>query len=389
MRYSDSAEEAAFRGRVRDWLATALPTLPSPPDPHDWPARRRFDAAWQRMQYDAGYAGIEWPTKFGGRDGTPMEQLIFVEECSRAGAPYGIANSVGTKHAGPTIFTEGTDEQKARYLEPILRGDEVWCQGFSEPDSGSDLASLRTRAVQEGDNYIVNGQKIWTSHSQVADLCEMVVRTGDESDRHRALTFLVVPMDSPGIEVRPLRTIMGHDEFAEVFLHDVKVPVANRIGAENDGWRVAMTTLSFERGTAFVGELISAVVLAEQTFELFSGRDDAATQEFRRQLTWISAELDALWVLVVRSVTQSPPGAPPGNEGSIFKLRFTELYQDLTQIAAHALGPLSLSASDLDELPVAHFAAERLRSLSLTLAGGTSQIQRNIIAERMLGLPRG
>ena len=202
---------------------------------------------------------MDWPAEGGGRGSSPVEQLIFKEECERAGAPYVGVNFVGLLHAGPTIIAEGTAAQKERYLPAILRGEEVWCQGFSEPDAGSDLASLRTRAVRDGDDYVVTGSKIWTSHAEVADFCELLVRTGEE--RNRGITWLIMPMDSPGIEIRPLRTIAGTTEFAELFLNEVRVPVANRVGDENDGWRVTMVTLSFERGTAFVGELLECMRL--------------------------------------------------------------------------------------------------------------------------------
>src|SRR6202044_3138686 len=253
LRYT--ASEQAFRDELRAWLAATLPTLGAAPPADDWPARRAFDSRWQRLLFDAGYAGVDWPAGGGGRAASPVEQLIFKEECERAGAPYVGVNFVGLLHAGPTIIAEGTAAQKERYLPAILRGEEVWCQGFSEPDAGSDLASLRTRAVRDGDDYVVTGSKIWTSHAEVADFCELLVRTGE--DRNRGITWLIMPMDAPGIEIRPLRTIAGTTEFAELFLNEVRVPVANRVGDENDGWRVTMVTLSFERGTAFAGEVVA------------------------------------------------------------------------------------------------------------------------------------
>ena len=225
--------EQAFRQELRDWLAATLPGVGAPPPHDDWPARRAYDLRWQRLLFEAGYAGVDWPAEGGGRGSSPVEQLIFKEECERAGAPYVGVNFVGLLHAGPTIIAEGTAAQKERYLPAILRGEEVWCQGFSEPDAGSDLASLRTRAVRDGDDYVVTGSKIWTSHAEVADFCELLVRTGEE--RNRGITWLIMPMDAPGIEIRPLRTIAGTTEFAELFLSEVRVPVANRVGDENDG----------------------------------------------------------------------------------------------------------------------------------------------------------
>ena len=204
-----TTDERAFRTELRRWLAGVLPTLPSKPPVEDWPGRRAYDTHWQRLLFEAGYAGIDWPTEGGGRGASPVEQLIFKEECERAGAPYVGVNFVGLLHAGPTIIAEGTPEQRARFLPPILRGEEVWCQGFSEPGAGSDLAALRTRAVRDGDHYVVSGSKIWTSHSPVADYGELLVRTGPDDSRHRGITWLILPMDSPGIELRPLLTMGG------------------------------------------------------------------------------------------------------------------------------------------------------------------------------------
>ncbi|HWW54723.1 MAG TPA: acyl-CoA dehydrogenase family protein, partial [Acidimicrobiales bacterium] len=243
LRYSP--EEQAFRDELRRWLREVLPTLGPKPPSDNWEARRGYDTAWQRTLFDAGYAGINWPAQFGGRGASPTEQLIFLEETERAGAPYVGVNFVGLLHAGPTLIAEADAAQQAAHLPAILRGDEVWCQGFSEPGAGSDLASLRTRAIRDGDDYIVTGQKIWTSNAQAADFCELLVRTDAEAPKHRGITWLILPMNVPGIEIRPLRTIAGSTEFSEVFLDEVRVPAANRVGAENDGWRVAMVTFSF------------------------------------------------------------------------------------------------------------------------------------------------
>src|SRR5437660_10025538 len=294
LRYSESDE--VFRTELRTWLERTLPELPSRPSWDDWAGRRRFDTDWQRRLYDAGYAAINWPKAYGGRDASPSEQLVFLEETTRARAPYVGVNFVGSLHAGPTIMTEGSDEQKARYLPPILRGDEVWCQGFSEPGAGSDLAALRTSAVRDGDAYVVNGQKIWCSFAHIADYGELLVRTDPDAPKHKGITWLILPMDAPGIEVRPLRTIAGSSEFSEVFFTDVRIPVENRVGNENDGWRVAMVTFSFERGTAFVGELLHSMKLVEELAELArklprgsgSAWDDGGV---RRELGLIAAQL--------------------------------------------------------------------------------------------------
>ena len=389
LRYT--APEQAFRDELRAWLAATLPSVGAPPPHDDWPGRRGYDLRWQHLLFEAGYAGVDWPAERGGRGSSPVEQLIFKEECERAGAPYVGVNFVGLLHAGPTIIAEGTAAQKERYLPAILRGEEVWCQGFSEPDAGSDLASLRTRAVRDGDDYVVTGSKIWTSHAEVADFCELLVRTGE--DRNRGITWLIMPMDAPGIEIRPLRTIAGTTEFAELFLNEVRVPVANRVGDENDGWRVTMVTLSFERGTAFVGELLECMrllgVLA-RVAERLGALDDAGVA---RRFGHLVAAFDALWALTKRNVSEAAQTGIPGIGGSIFKLSFSEHAQALGDLAMEILDRAALSADPLegpDGAPLGN--AEQLaawfKSISLTIAAGTSQVQRNIVAERILGLPK-
>jgi len=389
LRYT--APEQAFRDELRAWLATTLPGVGAAPPHDDWPGRRAYDLHWQRLLFEAGYAGVDWPAEGGGRGSSPVEQLIFKEECERASAPYVGVNFVGLLHAGPTIIAEGTAAQKERYLPGILRGREVWCQGFSEPDAGSDLASLRTRAVRDGDDYVVTGSKIWTSHAEVADFCELLVRTGEE--RNRGITWLIMPMDAPGIEIRPLRTIAGTTEFAELFLNEVRVPVANRVGDENDGWRVTMVTLSFERGTAFVGELLECMRLLGELARV-AGRlgalDDAGVA---RRFGHLVAAFDALWALTKRNVSEAAQTGIPGIGGSVFKLSFTEHAQALGDLAMEVLDRAALSADPLDGTDGAPLGnAEQLaawfKSISLTIAAGTSQVQRNIVAERILGLPK-
>ena len=393
LRYS--AAEQAFRADLREWLATVLPTLPPQPSYFDWPARRAYDTAWQKMLFDAGYAGLDWPIEVGGRGASPVEQLIYLEELELAHAPYVGVNFVGLLHAGPTVVAEGTPEQRARFLPPILRGEEVWCQGFSEPGAGSDLAALRTKAVRDGDEYVVTGSKIWTSHAEVADLCELLVRTGDEDSRHRGITWLVMPMDAPGIEIRPLKTIVGTTEFAELFLDGVRVPVANRVGDENDGWRVTMVTLSFERGTAFVGEAVQSMEFLRDLRALAQRTGAWDDVEVRRQVGHFGAELDALWALARRNVSQAARTGVPGVGGSVFKLALSELRQRIAQLGVDLVGPAGLV---WDPLPAADGSGplrnHRLvntwvNGFSRTIAAGTSQIQRNIVAERILGLPKG
>ncbi|MFF0301555.1 acyl-CoA dehydrogenase family protein [Streptomyces sp. NPDC004562] len=376
MDLTHTPEEEEFRARLRAWLAGVLPAVPPAPPPDDWPGRRAYDLGWQRRLYDAGYGDVHWGA-------SPTVRLIFLEETERAGAPYVGACFVGLLHAGPTIAAEGTETQRERWLPPILRGEEVWCQGFSEPDAGSDLAALRTRAHRDGDHYVVNGSKIWTSHAEVADWCELLVRTDPGAPRHRGISWLAMRMDAPGVTVRPLRTLAGSTEFAEVFLDDVRVPVAHRVGAENDGWRVTMVTLSFERGTAFAGEVVACRrVLRELAAEARrTGRwDDPA---LRRALGGLHAEFRALWRLTQWNVGEAERGGGvPGVTGSVLKLAYSHARQRLYDTAAEVLGAQAL---DLDR----PWVLDRLSSLSYTIAAGTSQIQRNIVAERILGLPKG
>jgi len=373
LRYSDADE--SFRAELHTWLEATLPTLAPQPPRDAWPERRKWDTDWQRRLFDAGYAGLHWPADFGGRGASPTEQLIFYEETARQRAPYVGVNFVGTLHAGPTLIEEGSDAQKADHLPKILRGEEVWCQGFSEPGAGSDLASLRTRAELDGDHYVLNGQKIWCSFGQIADVGEFLVRTDPDAPKHRGISWLILPMDSPGIEVRPLRTALGSSEFSEVFLTDVRVPVTNRVGAENDGWRVTNVTLKYERGTAFVSELVDSLRLCEDLAPLVhdTGR--------RRELGRCAAELDALWALTKRNVSQAARGTI-GPGAMVMKLAYSE--------ARQRFGELCLRVLDKDALHIEdnELVEERLRVLALTIAAGASQIQRNIISERVLGLPR-
>jgi alkylation response protein AidB-like acyl-CoA dehydrogenase len=382
LRYSDSDQR--FRADLRSWLADVLPTLPPQPGPHDWDERRAYDTTWQRMLFDAGYAGIDWPTDFGGRGATPTEHLIFLEETETAGAPYVGVNFVGLLHAGPTVMTQGNDEQRAQHLPRILRGEEVWCQGFSEPEAGSDLASLRCRAERVGDDYVVNGQKIWTSFAQVADYCELLVRTDPEAPKHRGITWLICPMDTPGIDVRPLTTIQGSSEFSEVFFNDVRIPVTNRVGDENDGWRVAMVTFSFERGTAFVSELVGSMQMLRRLVDVAKGNGSWDDDGLRRDLGHLRAEYEALWTLTKRNVTQAEHGMP-GPGASVFKLHYSEW--------RHRMGDLAMRILDRGSAVLDDDGSEHVRgwmhAMSITIAAGTSQIQRNIVGERVLGLPKG
>ena len=373
-----SEAELGFRDELRAWLRHALATLPPEPARDDWVGRRAYDTAWQRRLHEAGYARFDWD---------PTQHLIFLEETERAGAPYVGTNFVGLLHAGPAIAAEGTAEQRQRYLAPILRGDEVWCQGFSEPGAGSDLASLSTRAVRDGDDYVVNGAKIWTSHAQVSDLCELLVRTDPDAPKHKGITWLILPMDAPGVEVRPLRTIAGSDEFSEVFLSDVRIPVANRVGEENDGWRVAMVTFSFERGTAFVSELLQSRHLLGELALVAEKLGKLSDAGIRRELGHLAADFDALWALTRRNVTQASAGTP-GLGGSVFKLHYSEARHRMGDLTMRLLGRSALTLDDMGGLASGEHVRGWFHAMSITIAAGTSQIQRNIVGERVLGLPK-
>ncbi|MDJ0790118.1 MAG: acyl-CoA dehydrogenase family protein [Myxococcota bacterium] len=394
LRYSDADE--TFRKDLRAWLAEAVPAHGAPPPRNDWDARREWDSGWQRKLFDAGYAGVQWPKEYGGRGASLTEELVYYEETARAQAPYIGMNFVGIRHGGPTLIAEGTELQKQAHLPRILRGEEIWCQGFSEPQAGSDLAALKTAAVRDGDHYVLNGQKIWTSFAQKADYCEMLVRT-DPDAKHRGISWLIMPMDLPGIEIRPLPTLLGETDFSEMFVEDVRVPVENLVGAENDGWRVTNVTLRFERGTAWAADIIElqrmlrdmATLAKHVTHDGASAWDDKA---LRREIGHLSAEVESLWAMVKLQISELAKTGVPGLGGSAIKLGFTELNQRIYELATQLLGRAGMSRSDVGELPgglgSGRIVEKYLNTLSLTIAAGSSQIQRNIISERILGMPR-
>ena len=374
LRYSEADE--SFRAELRAWLEGALPALAPQPARDAWTERRRWDTDWQRRLFDAGLRrACTGPRTTAGAVPRRPSSSSSTRRPRASARPYVGVNFVGTLHAGPTLIEEGSDAQKADHLPKILRGEEVWCQGFSEPGAGSDLASLRTRAELDGDHYVLNGQKIWCSFGQVADVGEFLVRTDPDAPKHRGISWLILAMDSPGIEVRPLRTALGSSEFSEVFLTDVRVPVANRVGAENDGWRVTNVTLKYERGTAFVSELVDSLRLCEDLAPLVHDPGH------RRELGRCAAELDALWALTKRNVSQAARGTI-GPGAMVMKLAYSE--------ARQRFGELCLRVLDKDALHIEdnELVEERLRVLALTIAAGASQIQRNIIGERVLGMPK-
>ncbi|HSC73986.1 MAG TPA: acyl-CoA dehydrogenase family protein [Gaiellaceae bacterium] len=358
----DSPDEAAFRERVRSWLADNLPAEAGP--------------EWSRRLYDAGFAGLTWPEEYGGRGEPYSHQAIALEEFAKAGAPNHM-NVIALGMAGPTIMVHGTEEQKRRYLPLMLSAEEVWCQGFSEPGAGSDLSAVRTRVEPNGDGFVVNGQKVWSSLAHLADFCILLGRSDPDSQRHAGLTYVIVDMHAAGVEVRPLRQITGEAEFNEIFLDDVQVPAENLLGEIGGGWQVAMTTLLHERGT--LGFALTGVLDAQVQRLVALAKERAADDPIIRDRVaqeWI--ELQALKLTNYRSLTTLMQTGIPGPEGSGSKLHWSEQNQRLTKLALEILG----GEDD------GYWGYQQLRSRGNTIEAGTSEILRNIIAERVLGLPR-
>ena len=392
----DTPEEARFRAEARTWLRANLPEgwgTPAFAMPRSAAERVAFGKAWQRRLYEGGWAGLDWPAEYGGRGASVIESLIWGEEYARAWAPDLTSLSVGTSLTGPTIIHHGTDWQKRRFLAPILRGEEVWCQGFSEPNAGSDLAALRTRGEVRGDEIVVTGQKIWTSFAQHAEWCILVVRTNPEGPKHQGLTFLVCEMASAGISVRPLREMTGEAWFNEVFFDGVRVPRENVIGAIDRGWDVVLTTLSHERGSSaphsrLEAELERLVEVARRT-----PRGDGWALDdprIREKLAAFATEVRLLRMTAYRNASAVQKTGRPGPEGSTLKLFWSELNQRVKDTAVEILGSEGLVPEGDPLAPDAgYWAHELLWSRAATIYAGTSEIQRNILAQRVLGLPRG
>jgi alkylation response protein AidB-like acyl-CoA dehydrogenase len=388
MQFKLSPEEERFRSEIRGWLETNLP----PPEPEEGAEKAAYARAWQRGLYDGGWAGLTWPKEYGGRGLGVVEQLIYNEECARAGAPDIMNLKVGLSLVGPTLIACGTPAQKQRFLHKILTGEEMWCQGFSEPNAGSDLASLKTRAVVRGDELIVTGQKIWTSFARWADWCILVVRTNPEAPRHKGLTFLLVDIKSPGITIRPLVEMTGHAWFNEVFLDEVRVPRSNVVGEIDRGWDVVMTTLAHERaGTTphvrLQKEQRALARLAQRTSS--NGQRAADDSVFRQKIAQSAIDVAILRYTAYRSVTMIQRTGVPGSESSILKIFWSELEQRLKETAFEVLGPYGLlPAAEPRTVDRGTWCHELLWSRASTIYAGTSEVQRNIIAQRVLGLPR-
>lgn len=393
--FATSPEEAAFRESVRAWLAANLPAgwgTPHCPKPKGAADKVAFARRWQRVLHDGGWAGLAWPKEYGGRDLSPLEHLIFNEEYVRAGAPDMIDVGVGPGLTGPTLIHHGTAWQKKRFLEPILRGDEVWCQGFSEPGAGSDLASLRTRGEIDGDHVVVNGQKVWTSYARFADWCILIVRTNPDAPKHKGLTFLLLDMKTPGITVRPLVEMTGVAWFNEVFFENVRVPRELVVGEIDRGWEISLTTLSHERGTNIPYPRIRHELEGLLTLSRRRSLDAplAADPVIRQELAQLAIETEVLRLGAYRNVGEIMRTGQPGPAGSMLKLVWSELEQRLMQLATQLEGPYGA----LDEHAPQAWDEGRwqygaLWSRAASIYAGTSEVQRNIMSQRVLGLPRG
>ena len=377
--------EKAFRDEVRGWLKANAPRDGDADGAGDMKSFIESRRAWQKKLHEAGYVGITWPTEYGGRGAGFMEQLIFNDEMILAHAPEPI-NVIGLGMGGPVVIAHGTEEQKKRYLRPLLSAEEIWCQGFSEPNAGSDLSGLQTRAEDRGDHYLVNGQKVWTTLAHVAKWCMVVARERvvgiKEANPRDGLTYLLVDMESPGVEVRPLVQITGDAEFNEIFFKDVNVPKTQILGEAGKGWAVAMTTLLHERGTLGLALAtrahITASELAEHARKLGRGGDPLVRQKIAQH----TIEARALQLNGYRAVTAVKRTGIPGPEGSILKLTWSELNQRMTETAIDIAGPAA-QVGDGDG-----WKYQFLRSRANTIEAGTSEVLRNILAERVLGLPR-
>jgi alkylation response protein AidB-like acyl-CoA dehydrogenase len=379
----EEKEAEAFRVELRAWLEAHLT------DEVRAAARHRdgddaFEVlrGWNATLHDAGYAAIGWPSAHGGRDAGVLEQLVHNEEMARAQAP-GPVNAIGVANIAPAIMALGTAEQQARFLRPLLRGDEVWSQGMSEPDAGSDLAALRTRAVLDGDHFVVDGQKTWNSLGHRADWCQLYVRTDPDAPRHQGITCLLLDMRTPGVHAEPITTMAGGTDFAEVFLEGVRVPTSAVLGEVNGGWKVATSTLGYERaGVASLYLMLQAKLDRLLVAARRSGPDgtspwDDPVHRDRLVARWI--QVKNLELLATRVLGSAIRGAMPGPEGSVIKLAWSTTDQALSRTAVDVLGMEGLSGP---------WAAGLLGSCSLTIAGGTTEVNKNIIGERVLGLPR-
>ncbi len=372
-----SEQETAFRDELRAWFGAN-----DPGEEPDGDEDRRY--AWrrdfQRRLAEGGWAAVHWPREYGGRGATLTESAIFFEELGRSGAPLP-ANVLGLLLAGPTIMTWGTEQQKERYLSPILTADEIWCQGFSEPDAGSDLASLKTRAVRDGDEWVLTGQKVWTSAAQYSKWCMLVARSDPEAPKHKGLTYFLMDMEQEGVQIRPLRQITGEPEFNELFLDGARVPHENVLGGEGNGWKVALTTLMNERAGLGFFLQVRLRQLLDRLIEEAAREGLLEDPVVADRLGELHLRTEIVRLTAYRGLTAIEKYGQPGPEGSLTKWMWSDTNQRLTQLAAELLGPRALRAED-------PWAYELLRARGNSIEGGTTEVLKNIVAERVLGLPK-
>src|SRR5437764_9719941 len=371
-----SPEEEAFRDELRSWIEANHPGK----EPEGDEASFKFRRDWQRALNDAGWAGLSWPQQFGGRGATLVEQAIFNEEVVRAQAPQ-MANVLGLAMGGPTVIAHGSEDQRERYLPPILSAEEIWCQGFSEPDSGSDLASVKTRAVRDGGGWVVTGQKVWTTFAHHAKWCMLVARTDPEAPKHKGLTYFLMDMEQEAVQVRPLRQITGEAEFNEIFMEEARIPEENVVGGVGNGWAVAITTLMHERaGLGFGSAIALKIALGELMEEIRErGLDDDPV--IRQRIGQLYMEAECLRLNASRGLTQIMKTGIPGPEGSLVKWQWSDSNQALTELAMDARGGEAPLVDD-------RWTYRFLRARANSIEGGTTEILKNIVAERVLGLPR-
>jgi len=385
-----SPSEEEFRDEVRTWLEE---NHPGPEPEAGLDEVMAFRREWQLKLHAAGWAGISWPKEYGGRGATLIEQAIFVGEAARQETPSP-ANVLGLAMGGPVVIAHGTDEQKQRYLEPILTGEEIWCQGFSEPESGSDLASLKTRAVKDGDEWVVTGQKVWTTFAQYAKWCMLVARTDPDAPKHQGLTYFLMDMEQEGVEAKPLVQITGEGEFNEVFMEEARIPEANVVGEVGNGWSVAITTLMNERaGLAFgaIAQIQNSLGrLAKLATEVRTNGGSAADDTYYRQrIAQLHIEAETMRLNAYRGLTKTMQSGIPGPEGSLGKWQWADINQGLTELALEIEGAYApLARGSAHAIDNGAWQYGFLRSRANSIEGGTTDILKNIIAERVLGLPR-
>jgi alkylation response protein AidB-like acyl-CoA dehydrogenase len=365
-----------FREEARTWLEENVPTEPRP----EGPAMREYDAQWQRRQYDGGWAGIDWEPEYGGRGLSPLQQIIWYEELVRANAPGHGCFGVAFGHAGPTLIMRGSQEQKTFYLPRILRGETPWCQGFSEPGAGSDLASLRTRAVVDGDDLVITGAKTWTSYGELCDYGELLVRTDPDAPKHRGITWVVMDMRLPGVDIRPIRAMDGYPHNCEVFYDEVRVPLTNVVDKVNNGWSVALSTLAAERGPGFLDMRLKEIAFVDELIDHARMTGQLADHALYDRLAQARAMASALRSMAYYQVSTARKGEMPSAETTATRTFHVQLEVTVGRLAVDILG-----AKALEWTP---WGQDWLRRFSAPIAGGTTDIQKNIIGERVLGLPR-